>query len=62
MKYGNLKEAKTFAKEIVYIRGHFISFKDEHGECIYTFKEKKEADLFYKALMASVKMRKAAHI
>ena len=47
---GALKEASSFAKEVVYIRCHAIIFKDEHGQVIYTFKKKKEADEFFKTL------------
>ena len=42
--------AGSYSKEIVLIRCHAICMKDEHGECIYTFKSKKEADEFYSEL------------
>lgn len=47
---GVLKEAKKFSKDIVYMRAYAILFKDDHGQVIYTFKLKKEADEFFKVL------------
>ncbi len=47
---GYLKEAKGFSKDIILIRTYSILMKDEAGEFIYTFKEKKKADEFYKLL------------
>lgn len=47
---GNIKKAKTFSKDIVYIRAFAILMKDEHGQVIYTFDTKKKADEFFKAL------------
>jgi len=52
---GELHEAKEFKKEIVYIRGYFISMKDEHGQVLYTFKDKKKADQFFKVLQSPPK-------
>lgn len=48
---GKIKEAKEFSKEITMIHGYFIELKDEHGQTIYTFKDKKKADEFYKLLI-----------
>ena len=47
---GKIKEAKTFSKDITLIRCHAIMMKDEHGQVIYTFSKKKDADEFYKVL------------
>jgi len=49
-KIGKIKEAKEFSKEIVLIRAFAILMKDDHGQVIYTFNNKKEADQFYKVL------------
>ena len=49
----NLKQAKKFSKDIVYIRCHAIMFKDEHGEVVYTFDSKKKADEFFETLQKS---------
>lgn len=54
-KIGKLKEAKTFSKEIVFIRGYFIEMKDEHGQSIYHFYKKKDADEFYKIILIAKK-------
>lgn len=53
MKKGLLKEAKEFSKEITLIRCYAIMFKDKHGQVIYTFAKKKEADEFYKTIKRS---------
>lgn len=52
-KIGVLKEAKKFSKEIVMLRAFAIIMKDEHGQVIYTFDNKKKADTFYKELTKS---------
>jgi len=52
---GKLKEAKSFSKEIVFIRGYFIELKDEYGQVFYNFHKKKDADEFYKAILIAKK-------
>lgn len=47
---GRIKKAKKFNKEIILIRAYAILMRDEHGQVIYTFDKKKDADEFYKAL------------
>ena len=47
-RIGNLKKAKKFSKDIVYMRAFAILFKDKHGQVIYTFDTKKKADEFFK--------------
>ena len=36
--------------EVKYIMSYCVSFKDNNGECIYTFKTKKKAEQFMKEL------------
>ena len=56
---GKIKEAKTFSKDIILIRAFAILMKDEHGQVIYTFETKKEADECYRAMetLGSIKTR-----
>jgi len=53
-------EADKFEKEIKFIRGYFIEFKDEHGQVLYTFKKKKEADEFYRNLTTRLNLNNKA--
>jgi sensor histidine kinase regulating citrate/malate metabolism len=53
-KTAKVVEADHFDKEITLIRCHAIMMKDEHGQVIYTFAKKKEADEFYKELSGEV--------
>ncbi len=49
-KVGKIKECDKFDKEIKLIRVFGIMMKDEHGEVLYTFYDKKKADEFYNVL------------
>ena len=51
MKTKKLIKCNTWSSDDVkYIMSYCISFKDENGECIYTFKTKKKAEEFMREL------------
>jgi len=55
-KQKNLIKCNIWSSDDVkYIMSYAISFKDKDGECIYTFKTKKKAEEFMKALQNNEK-------
>jgi hypothetical protein len=46
---------KQTKKEITLIKCFAVIFKDEEGECIYTFPKKAKADKFFKVVKSQCK-------